>query len=144
MYVSSDEESRSHNWPDLQIMIQGELWNTVTLRFFGYTEEVSGLAGWLVIFGLNLMECWLVLAVGICRACDWLSCCCRTRTEAQAIHASFLSFIHVIPFIHTRHYRHSCHSYTSFLSFIHVITDSQCLLWSHWTVADIWTNDLEK
>ncbi|XP_025103510.1 uncharacterized protein LOC112569801 [Pomacea canaliculata] len=39
IFVSTDDESRKMNWPDLQIMLQGRLWTTETLKNFRYTKE---------------------------------------------------------------------------------------------------------
>lgn len=41
IFVSTDDESRKMNWPDLQIMLQGRLWTTETLKNFRYTKEVT-------------------------------------------------------------------------------------------------------
>lgn len=41
MFLCTDEESRKRDWPDLQILLQGRLWNTKALQNFRYTQEVS-------------------------------------------------------------------------------------------------------
>nr|KAG5712312.1 hypothetical protein BaRGS_023891 [Batillaria attramentaria] len=39
VFISTDEETRRQDWPDLQFMFQGRLWTTKTLRNFRYTKE---------------------------------------------------------------------------------------------------------
>lgn len=39
VFMSTDEESKRRDWPDLQLMLQGRLWSTKTLRNFRYTQE---------------------------------------------------------------------------------------------------------
>nr|KAG5712314.1 hypothetical protein BaRGS_023893 [Batillaria attramentaria] len=39
VFMATDEESRRHDWPDVQLMLQGRLWTTETLQIFGYTHE---------------------------------------------------------------------------------------------------------
>jgi len=39
VFMSTDEESRKREWPDLQLMLQGRLWTTKTLKNFRYTKE---------------------------------------------------------------------------------------------------------
>jgi hypothetical protein len=40
IFTCSNEEAKRQNWPDLQIILQGRLWNTKHLRNFLYTDEV--------------------------------------------------------------------------------------------------------
>ncbi|KAL8613592.1 hypothetical protein ACOMHN_022011 [Nucella lapillus] len=39
VFTCTDEESRQRNWPNLQLMLQGRLWNTKTLKNFRYTQQ---------------------------------------------------------------------------------------------------------
>ncbi|XP_076442799.1 uncharacterized protein LOC143281473 [Babylonia areolata] len=39
IFMSIDEESRKRDWPNLQILFQGRLWNTEAMRNAGYTKE---------------------------------------------------------------------------------------------------------
>ena len=41
MFLCTGEESRRRDWPDLQIILQGRLWDTKALQNFRYTQEVS-------------------------------------------------------------------------------------------------------
>ncbi|KAK7504981.1 hypothetical protein BaRGS_00004009 [Batillaria attramentaria] len=45
VFMATDEESRRHDWPDVQLMLQGRLWTTETLQIFGYTHEVGVTSG---------------------------------------------------------------------------------------------------
>ncbi|XP_076442482.1 alcohol dehydrogenase [acceptor]-like [Babylonia areolata] len=39
VFTCTDEESRQRDWPDLQLMLQGRVWNTRHLQTFGYTKQ---------------------------------------------------------------------------------------------------------
>jgi hypothetical protein len=41
IFTSTTEETKTRDWPDLQIILHGRYWGRDTLRAMGYTEEVS-------------------------------------------------------------------------------------------------------
>jgi hypothetical protein len=41
VFMSTTEETKKRDWPDLQLMLQGRLWDRKFLENFRYTKEVS-------------------------------------------------------------------------------------------------------